>query len=944
MRYIESNCGLLTLRARVTFNHLMGKDDDSAPASTVNAELSDASELDELKRDLEKEISARRQTENALRRREEHFQVALEGAGMAAWDFDVRSGRVTWNDQHFHLFGLEPDEEEKTPDYFMSFVHPDDAEMVRQRLRTAVEESGVYRAEFRIVRADNHATHWMTGFGKAIEWQEGKVSRMTGVMSDITERRRAEEELRKSEERFRAVTDNVAPMIWTNSVEDKANYFNRRMYDYSGLSYDDLVGGGWEAMVHPDDAPASRERWRQALAKGEIFEAEYRLRRADGEHRWFIGRNIPLRDNNGHVTSWFGSATDIHDLKAAGAALRASEARFRAMFEQANVGIVQIDSSGRFLSVNPGFCAIVGYTEEELRMMKVPDVTDHDDWQKEEELTQQLIAGDIGEYTIEKRYRRKDGAVVWGSMTATMARDESGRALYTLAIVQAITERKQAEEQLRFSEERFRQFAENSADLFWIVDVATQRIEYLNPVFETMWGEPRETVIRDINRWSELVHPDDREHAASAMPRTLGGETVTVEYRIVRPCDGTVRWLRDMGFPIRDENGRITRVAGVARDVTEDKQRNAALRENEERYRLLVDGARDYAIFLLNPSNEIVYWSAGAERVFGWSAEEAVGQSGELVFTPEDRAREQEEKEIETALGEGCASDRRWHIRKDGTRIWVDGVMRRLDDEENGALRGFAKIARDATEQRRAEDELHRAHEELEQRVRERTAELRAKNRLLQSEIGRRQMLEREILRITERERARIGQDLHDSLCQELTATAFLLKSRAKAISAQSKPAADSLTEAAETVNANAGLARDLARGLHPFELGAAGLPSALRELCGRTNESISCRCDCPRSLRLDQNVAVNLYRIAQEAILNAVKHAKASEIVVVLERTNGDIVLTVSDDGKGTQRRARGLGTHIMEYRARAAGGTLQVESTRGRGTSVTCRVPLKK
>ncbi len=504
--------------------------------------------------------------------------------------------------------------------------------------------------------------------------------------TDITARKQAEEALRATNEQFRVLADSVPQIIWTNTADGSANYFNKRWFDYSGLSYEESLRPG-QTIVHPDDAPASKEKWQQALANGEVFDCEYRLRRADGEYRWFIGRNVPLKDAEGRVTSWFGSATDIQDLKEA----------------------------------------------------------------------------------------------------------------------------------------------------------------------------------------------------------------------------------------------------------------EAALRESEERYRLLVDGARDYAIFLLNPSNEIVYWSAGAERVFGWTAEEAIGQSGELVFTPEDREREQEETEIEIALKDGNANDRRWHIRKDGTRIWVDGVMHRLEDEKTGALRGFAKVARDRTEARMAEEELQRAHEELEQRVRERTAELRQKNRQLQREVERREMLEREILRITERERARISQDLHDSLCQELTATAFLLKSRAKAIAPQSKVAADSLTEAAETVNANAGLARDLARGLHPMELGASGLPSALRELCSRTNESVSCRCDCPRSLRLDENVAVNLYRIAQEAVLNSTKHANANQIVICLERTNGEIILTVSDDGEGKRRRGRGLGTHIMQYRARAAGGTLRVESVQGRGTTVTCRLPLK-
>ena len=360
-----------------------------------------------------------------------------------------------------------------------------------------------------------------------------------------------------------------------------------------------------------------------------------------------------------------------------------------------------------------------------------------------------------------------------------------------------------------------------------------------------------------------------------------------------------------------------------------------------------MEGARDYAMFLIEPENIISYWSQGAERVFGWTAEEAIGQRGELVFTLEDRAAGRVEKEMRTALREGYASDCRWHLRKDGTKIWVDGVMRRLDGEAPGKVRGFAKIARDATNQRVAEEELREAHAELERRVMLRTAELVAANTELQEEMTRRQTLERELLGVTERERARVGQDLHDGLCQELTATAFLLKSRAKELARKVPECATALEDAAKIVNKNAGLARDLARGLHPSELGAGGLQVALRELATRTNERVPCRCECPPSVRInDESIALNLYRVAQEAVTNALKHARASEIVIAMRRDDSDVVLSVTDHGLGMRaqaRKKRTMGIHMMKYRADVCGGKLEIESHRGHGTTVTCRVPLK-
>ena len=493
-----------------------------------------------------------------------------------------------------------------------------------------------------------------------------------------------------------------------------------------------------------------------------------------------------------------------------------TEARFRAMFEQASVGIVQIGEDGLFIAANPGFCEFVGYSCEELQRMRVRDVTHPEDYAREEELTRQLRAGEIFEYTLEKRYVAKDGRILWGSMTATVVRGSSGESLYTLAIVQAIGDRKRAEEELRTSEERFR---------------------------------------------------------------------------------------------------------------------------------LLVEGARDYAMFLLDSGNKITYWNTGAERVFGWSAEEAVGQSGDIIFIPEDKTTGSVERELSIAIEQGYAPDRRWHLRKDGSRFWADGVMRRIDHKD-GSLRGFAKIARDASDMRRKEDELTRAHDELEQRVHDRTKELQSMNETLEQEMMQRQKLERQILEVTEHERARISQDLHDSLCQELTATAFLLKSRAKSLGATDPEASEALTEGAQMVNRNAGLARDLARGLHPLELGSGGLVSALRELASRTSQTVTCRCECPRSLRVpNDNVAVNLYRIAQEAVTNALKHAKPNEIIICIAREHNDVVLSVQDDGK-PKRKAKGtggLGIQMMQYRASVSGGSLTVERKGTKGTMVTCRVPLK-
>jgi signal transduction histidine kinase len=269
---------------------------------------------------------------------------------------------------------------------------------------------------------------------------------------------------------------------------------------------------------------------------------------------------------------------------------------------------------------------------------------------------------------------------------------------------------------------------------------------------------------------------------------------------------------------------------------------------------------------------------------------------------------------------------------------------------DNGGtkLRGFAKVARDATDQRRAEDELAHARDEMEQRVLERTRELVAMNNELESTMAQRQQLERELLEISEREKRRIGEDLHDMVCQELTATALFLKSSAKKLGSKNASVVEVLEQSAETVNRNVVIARELAGGLQAIELSAAGLKNALRELASRACEStaIKCHFKCARGVRIpDDTAALHLYRVAQEAVTNAVKHSGAKNVLISLDRDSKHVCVSVQDDGKGftVRKRGKGLGLHMMRYRANALGGELKVERRRTGGMDITCVIPVK-
>jgi len=269
------------------------------------------------------------------------------------------------------------------------------------------------------------------------------------------------------------------------------------------------------------------------------------------------------------------------------------------------------------------------------------------------------------------------------------------------------------------------------------------------------------------------------------------------------------------------------------------------------------------------------------------------------------------------------------------------------DQDSKGKVIGWLASITDITRRKLAEAALQRSKKRLEERVRERTHELHVANKELEGEIARHKGLEGEILEISDREQQRLGQELHDGLCQHLTAVAFMARSVALRLKNHRVIEVKDIEKIAELVNEAATDTRNLSRTLHRTDIDSAGFITALQNLVDREIWKTPCRLEIPPSFYInDDTVASHLYRIAREAVINANKHAQAREIVVALARSRKETVLTVTDNGVGFRRAhngVRGLGFHIMNYRARAIGGRLEIECPKKGGTRVTCYLPNK-
>ena len=261
---------------------------------------------------------------------------------------------------------------------------------------------------------------------------------------------------------------------------------------------------------------------------------------------------------------------------------------------------------------------------------------------------------------------------------------------------------------LRASEERFRQFAENSLEVLWIAKPHMAGLEYLSPAYERIWGEPREATMTDLGHWAELIHPDDRERVSQAMPRVLAGEPSAIEYRIRRPSDGEIRWIRDTGFPIQDARGQVHRAAGIARDVTDEKHAAEELRAAHERISDILESIAD-GFYAVDDDWRLTFVNRRAEELWGRSREDILGMRLWNLFPNVD---------IEATEGYRLhmkAARERRPVREEYESVvfgfWVSVS---IYPQRDG---GLSVTFRDISDRRRAEEERELLARELSHRV-----------------------------------------------------------------------------------------------------------------------------------------------------------------------------------------------------------------------------------
>ncbi len=660
--------------------------------------------------------------------------------------------------------------------------------------------------------------------------------------------------------------------------------------------------------------------------------------------------------------------------------LELTRQRYADLYELAPVGYATFDASGCIREINQTGARLLGVAASSLLWKPFVRRVVPEDRQEFLALLWQCRRSNTPLVKV-FGVQSGDGTICQVQCVITLAPEPGPEGAWYHVALLDITKQHEVQLALRRSEAKFGLLAENSTEVFWFLNLAPLHFTYISPAFERIWGFPVEELLADHTRWIQSVHPEDRASVTQQFYDWVEGsaESFVCDYRII-VGDHEIRWISTRGSALPGQPGQPRQLGGVARDITHRKKTEEELRQSS-RFALSTLEAVPAGLAVLDEEGIILssneswntlvlagagsfhhsapgtnYLQACAEAAgdgrdvasacftvcnYRHACAEAAVDGGDAPLRLADGIRDVISGRRTLFVMEfsaGVGEDRRWFV----THVTVmrgDGPRRVL----------VAHL--DITLRKQAEKDIRRMNDELERRVGERTRELQEANDVLQREMAARLRLEEEILEISESERQRIGQDLHDDLGQQVAGAVFLSQALARELTLLSSPAAESASRLMETLQKALDLTRTLARGLHPVAMEVGGLSHALSELVEKTSQLFGNRCEfsCPQPVSdLDNTQATHLYRIAQESVTNAVKHGQASHIAVSLTETPLTLVLSIRDNGTGLNHpapKAEGMGLRIMRYRADIIGGDLTLDSPSTGGTTVTCTLhrPLK-
>ena len=666
------------------------------------------------------DITEREQAQAKLSSSEHRYRQLVDRMPGVVYSFSSQHGGFYYSPGVEAIFGMTPDHMLSTPMAWYDSIHPDDVVMVEGAVNHFVSGGDLY-IEYRIYDQSGKM-HWLADRAIGRDVVAGETI-IHGLAIDITDRKLAEENLITIQNGLEQAQKVAQLGSWELDIETGHGAWSKEMFRLLGL--DPAVGvphlSQYMEMIHPEDRQSLFDAQKLAIDMHEPITVIYRTNPGQGKQRYFESRIQPVKENQGLVTKVSGTLLDITKRRVMELEISKRVKELTCLF-----------TVGRLLEVT--------FNSEEFVCQQIVDTLLPA--MQFPALVAALIELDGNRYFTD-RYTTGLTCCITADILVAGVPCGFLRVFYTrqeefiipeeqdlidnlARMLAQWLERRQSEKALRASNERFNQLAENIQEVFWIHDVNNQKILYISPAYETIWGRSVEGVYNNPNDYLENILPEDQQLMDVSNQKQGRGETTNIEYRVIRP-DGNIRWVWDRGFPIFDENGVLVRTAGVATDITDLKiaqlaleelnrdlekrveERTAEVRQNEEIYRALFENSND-GIFIMSTEGVELRANQQGLDLLGYTQEEWHGFTNSKLIVPEET--QDAERRFAAALrGEPVPLYERTFIRKDGKKIEAEINLSAVRDT-SGKIILVQSVVRDITERKRTEAAL-RANSEL---------------------------------------------------------------------------------------------------------------------------------------------------------------------------------------------------------------------------------------
>ncbi len=603
-----------------------------------------------------RDVTERKKAEEALHRSEERYRNILDNMQEAYYEVDLEGNFTYFNACAVKRLGYT--DEEMQGMNFRRFVDEENArsmfETYHRVFQTGEPVSGfdweaISKAGERI---------WVAASVSLTRDEKGAPSGFRGIVRDVTERKKAEEALHRSEERYRNILDNMQEAYYEVDLEGTFTYFNLPALTRLGYTGEEMKNMNYRRFTDEENIRKLYEAFHGVYLTGRpVTGFEWDVINKDGE-KIPVEASVSLKcDEAGDPVGFRGIVRDVTERRKAQDALRRSEEKYRTILQSIQEGYLELDLSGNITFFNDSLCKMLGYPPDEIQGMSYRAFTSADTAKRMYQVFHAIYLTGEPDVMLDYEVIRKDGVKRTHELSASLVRDGAGSPVGFRGVVRDVTGRKRAQEALRQSEERWQFALEGAGDGVWDLNLKTGKV-FRSPRWKEMLGYAEDEITDSSDEWTIHVHPDDREPSDRELDRHLKGESpVYVSEHRIRCKDGSYKWILDRGKVIQwDQDGTPLRVIGTQTDITERKRAEEALRQSEGRYRTIFEHTAT-ANIIVDENHVIRLANSKFEKLVGYTKKELEGNMIWTSFVAEEDLRRMKNYHNQRCKKDGVVPD-----------------------------------------------------------------------------------------------------------------------------------------------------------------------------------------------------------------------------------------------------------------------------------------------